>query len=1052
MIRTVAVAYGDAALNRLEALVRDAKHGDPLAPATVVVSTNLVGVSVRRALAVRSPRGVAAVNVLTLHRLAELIGSENVVQKRSPVSNPVLASAVRQVLRSEPGMFAPVADHPATELALVAIHRELADLDDEQLGVLARQSVRAGEVVRVHRRVDDRLASGFFDESDLCDAAVEAVPDSPERSRLGPVIVHLPTSMTHAGARVLQALEAAGHPVTILFGRTGHEEADAVTDRVAERIGVEVPVAEPIEVPVADAIISATDPDEEVRAAARVVAAVLRQGVPAHRIGLFYAAEEPYSRLVSEHLEAAGVPVTGPAVRTLAGSLAGRTLLLALAVADHDYRRDEVMALLTSAPVLDPDGRSVPAAAWDRISRDAGVFGGADWTPRLARVEAALRERAGLSERDERAWERTERQADRASELVEFMAHLRGLLSTDGVDQTWSGRAAHARSVLDSLLGGQRRRLIWPEAEQAAADRVERILDRLGGLDHLESTVDDEVFRRTLEEELESALRRSGRIGEGVVTGPIGSAVGVDFEHVVVVGLVEGTFPGRDLDDSLVPDREREALRGRMRLRADRVSLQHHDLLATLAGAAPRPPGPLDSGDSATAAVALGSRTLCLARGDLRSNSPRVPSRWALDCASALAGERIWGEELERTRAPWLFTLASFAGEVHTMVWPLNDHERRLALLADHDRSGEPLRDSAVVAADPGLSRAIDCALARRSGDFTRFDGNLDGLVLPQPGLDSPISPTRLETWVQCPHKYLMRTVLGVEPVEAPEDSLAITALDRGSLIHEVLELFLQANIEAGSLPGHDQPWSEDHREQLRQVLAEVAHRYEVQGLTGRDLMWRRALTSIETLLELALDDDDRARAEGGWAPLAAEQVFGFGEGPEVVLDLGDGRTVRFRGSADRIDRRPDGGLLIIDYKSGSEVPYKGLSAENPIGVGDRLQLPIYGLAARALHGSDEVEVTAQYWFVRPKTRKRIGYEITEDVLEQVRVALTAVLEGIAAGVFPQRPPEPSFAPFVECEYCDPDGLGTGDRHARWSRKRHAPELRAYVGMVEPDG
>ena len=30
---------------------------------------------------------------------------------------------------------------------------------------------------------------------------------------------------------------------------------------------------------------------------------------------------------------------------------------------------------------------------------------------------------------------------------------------------------------------------------------------------------------------------------------------------------------------------------------------------------------------------------------------------------------------------------------------------------------------------------------------------------------------------------------------------------------------------------------------------------------------------------------------------------------------------------------------------------------------------------------------------------------------------------------------------FVQCPFCDPDGMGTADRWREWERKQHAPEL-----------
>ena len=152
-------AYGRAASAALHDAVRAAKRDEALAPVTVVVPTNSVGVAARRRLAsgelgplASAGRGIAGVTFLTVYRLAELLAAPSLAAaRRRPVSTPVVASAVRGVLARAPGVFVSVAAHPATEEALVAAHRELADLDEAQLDLLAQQHPRAREVVRVHR-------------------------------------------------------------------------------------------------------------------------------------------------------------------------------------------------------------------------------------------------------------------------------------------------------------------------------------------------------------------------------------------------------------------------------------------------------------------------------------------------------------------------------------------------------------------------------------------------------------------------------------------------------------------------------------------------------------------------------------------------------------------------------------------------------------------------------------------------------------------------------------------------------------------------------------
>ena len=59
---------------------------------------------------------------------------------------------------------------------------------------------------------------------------------------------------------------------------------------------------------------------------------------------------------------------------------------------------------------------------------------------------------------------------------------------------------------------------------------------------------------------------------------------------------------------------------------------------------------------------------------------------------------------------------------------------------------------------------------------------------------------------------------------------------------------------------------------------------------------------------------------------MAAELAFGFpgAELGTVALDLPDGRAVRFRGFADRVDVADDGTLHVLDYKTGKADAYRG--------------------------------------------------------------------------------------------------------------------------------
>ena len=207
-----------------------AKRESPLAPVTVVVPGNSVGVAVRRLLASGelgpvSPAGVGliGVNFLTTFRLAELLAAPQLAAAgRRPVSTPVVAAAVRRVLATDPGaMFGRVASHPATEEALVGAHRELSDLDEAALTRLAAQSARAHEVVRIHRLVKEQLRAAWYDEHDLMLAAHDLVgAGAPLLGELGTVVCHLPQRVSPPAARLLRAV-ADRTDFVVVAGLTG---------------------------------------------------------------------------------------------------------------------------------------------------------------------------------------------------------------------------------------------------------------------------------------------------------------------------------------------------------------------------------------------------------------------------------------------------------------------------------------------------------------------------------------------------------------------------------------------------------------------------------------------------------------------------------------------------------------------------------------------------------------------------------------------------------------------------------------------------------------
>ncbi len=1038
-------AYGHEAALALRDAVATAKAGEPLAPVTVVVPSNHVGVASRRLLASGSLGpvtgtgvGLAAAAFVTTYRLAELLGASVLAgQGKRPVSTPVLAAAVRAELAADPGLFGPVAEHPATESALVSTYRELRDLSPAALDHLADSSDRAREVVRLHRAVRTRLEARWSDEEDLLTAAA-ALAGTSVAVELGALVVHLPQRLSRHGARLLVAL-AAHVPTTVIAGLTGIPAADSEVLQSLGRLGADarasVGVGDPTPVaPDRSIVLTASDGDEEVRAGVRAVVDAVRGGTRLDRIAILHASPKPYARLAHEQLRAAGIATNGAAVVPLAARVAGRTLLELLGLPAGGYRRQDVFAWLASAPILH-GGRLAPTTGWERLSREAAVVAGrGDWDMRLTQHALQCDERADESERDDEEPEwRTDRlraEAERARDLQRFvLGVVDDLTAAAARPRPWSEHAAWAERWLGRLLGGAGRRERWEDpAERTAAERVEVALRRLGALDAVEGPVTLDVFHRTLELELEQDLGRVGRFGDGVLVGSVEMGIGLDLDLVVILGLAEGSFPATVRDDSLLPDHERARTGDELVLRADRVERQHHQLVAALAGAR--------------------HQLLCVPRGDLRRSVERVPSRWVLDlCTHLAAAPRWWAHDLAASRQPWVRHVASFDAGLRHLDLPATAQEHRLrALLA--------AEGDLAATDDIGTALGADVIAARRSDRFTRFDGNLAGMPVASP-VDRTTSPTRLERWAACPHRHLVEDLLRAAPVENPEDNLMITPLDKGSLVHDALEHFLKAVLDRGpDKPQPGQPWTAPDHELLQEIGAAFCDRYEAQGLVGRPIFWARDRRRILADLDATLVVDSAHRITHGTAPLAAELAFGFVADslPAVEVVLPDGRTLRVRGRIDRIDITRDGSVHVVDYKTGSlRGGYDKLSEDDPVVGGTKLQLPLYGLAGRLAVKDPTAAVRAEYWFVTTRGEfKRAGYEITPEVLDQATHVLGEIVTGIEDGVFAPHPSPLSTFFWIDCHVCNPDGLGTAELRKQWDRKRHDPALARYADLAEP--
>lgn len=1010
--------------------VARAKPGDPLAPVVVVVPTDRLGVAARRGLARRGVgghAGVAGITVVTLRRLAESIATSTLTARgRMPVTRAVLVSALDRLLAEDPGLFREVADHPETPRALAQAHDHLRLLAPSVVSRLGATSTVAADVARLHRATTGLLAPTHYDEVDLLTTAAALVRAG--ETQLPTVLLFLPDAPDPIQAAFVTALAAATQ-VTAIIGVSGAVADGPVIDAWEGLLGAAIGPVIP-DAPVADAVIGATDPDDEVRSVVRDVVARLSRGTPGHRMAVLYGSRDPYARLLAEHLAHAGVTYNGRGVRPAGERILGRALRRVLALPSVDFRRDEVLALLADAPVR-WNGRRASSTRWERLSREAGVVRGGDWATRLAALAARRRAvaaaaravpdaAAGAGEWDEQA-------AVDAEALSDFVGDLTGRLAALAAASSWTDAANTLGALWVDVLGGDDLNHL-PDEERRSADLIDRIIRSLPSLDALGVTASLAALRELIELELDADLDRVGRAGVGVHVGPVSDGVGQDLDVVYIVGLAEGLFPPRPVDDPLLPDAARALTAGVLPTLRERVAREHRQFLAALACA---PPGTPDEP----------RRVLTFPRGDLRRGGLRVPSRWLVPTLARLRGidDLVATEWEPTTPTPGLCVEPSYTSAVTTAAIPGSDQEWRQRAHAA----------GAAVAADPVALRAQQMRAARRGDAWTRFDGLVGAKPYLAAQTSGVLSPTSLETWFTCPHQYLVKHVLGVREVEDPEEIVQIDPRTRGDVIHRVLDRFVQEALDAGAQPQAGAPWPAGDAERLAGIMDEEFAAEEGCGRVGLPRIWAATSRGMREDLRQFLASDSTRRARGRLTPLACELTFGRNAQPAVDVALGDGRTLRIRGSVDRVDEGP-AGLVVVDYKTGRSEGYKKIDPTNPTDHGRYLQLPLYATAARQLLGRPDAAVDVAYWFVtRGQRFEYVGYTVDERTTRATQAVLRVALDGIAGGLFPPRPK--SHSKGYPCPFCDPDDLGERTTVERFETLLGSDLLADYAGVIVGD-
>ncbi len=1041
-------------LERLEDALSDAvaraRPDDALAPVTVLIGQALLRPYLQRRLAAR---GIAQINVRFMlpHELAAELAPKDDRPRLTPAVERLL---VRETAESARGYFEGIAGREGFVKALRRLFRdlEMGGFTPESFAwaatasAVATNRAKLDELARIFASYEARRAA-FASAADMHRAADASGFE-------GPLLVY--------GVWAPRALESAliariAEPaaVTVFLPSSGNEadEAHQAFGAMLRDLGAEEEMLDTgddasafallrdavLRVPGGDAIetdavelIGASDTVREVWDAARTCLRWASDGMRFHEMAVVYRNADPYRALVDEIFAEAGIETYLHEGRLLASHPLGRRVLSVLELAAvGTFPRAGVMEFLTETELpratRDKYDRVRPSE-WETFTREAGIVEGAEqWEDRLERL--AKEKRADAEEDERRDW-----LADVANRVDTFRGFTRDFaaaLASRPDDGKWEEHLAWLKGIVAEY-----------------ADGVEPIIDALEDLKQLAAVtprVPFDVFCRAVRDDLESRdtsrvlnepVRLFGRRGVAVIDAT--SLRHLRFRGVYMLGAAERAWPPPPRPDPLLLEHERRSLN------------------AASVAALPMRTEPDDEALTFWLGLQAPSEQLRIsyARADAGRTGKHTPSYFLRAVVEALEGDRIDINKLESSKYVRRILSGSLAAPDGADPLSPAEYDRTLIHAYLHN-SGDTTGIRALASESPSFGRAIDARSARWGASLTAYDGTMISAGAIDAARDaSPfsaaVSPSRLEMYAECPYRYFLRYGLRIEPLQEPDDIERIDNLERGSLIHEILERFMREISAAGDPPRAEA--RERHIARLLDVAHDEGRKREERGLTGRPLLWAIDQRQIHEDLVRWYDVEVKYAA-AGMTPKGFEVSFGpmpsFGrEGDadpmsseEPLVLRVDGREIRLQGRIDRVDVDEERDRFrVIDYKTGK------FRRTEPFDHGKALQLPVYLRAASELLGIPPESGDAQYYFASGRggfQRKGMTGEELKERAGDFEQMLQTIADGVEAGMFAPNPGKGKET----CRWCDYTTICDAriDRIAQ--RKRGDERAEAYIAL-----
>ena len=478
------------------------------------------------------------------------------------------------------------------------------------------------------------------------------------------------------------------------------------------------------------------------------------------------------------------------------------------------------------------------------------------------------------------------------------------------------------------------------------------------------------------------------------------------FDYIFLLGIKEGSFPGRFREDPILLDHERE-----------KINVETSGTLKTARERNREVTGSLEMTITCAEKGWFGSFPAM----DLISGDEEFPSFYLVDVVRQIEGKSaisqdVYQDSLRNVRVPWALERADQC--LDPLEWSLHHLMNGTKGFIDHmmKKHDAPLAHVTAHSAYWGTQ-------------FNEYTGFIEMDGRKEPSGPGRFSATQLEGFMRCPYRWFIERRLGIRALEEPETLEKPDAMTIGSILHNVLETYMSKTKDPKN----------DHK-RLDRILTQTIKR---EAAATGDI----APIYLEKLKkDLGVLTDSFLKHAGEYLkderkPMFFEFAFG-NPYKECIRDkpvpLKIGRyKILLSGSIDRIDIKKKS-AFILDYKSSESKNYNTVEFMQ----GRRLQPALYAEAFMEIKGKalGIKEVNTGYLPLKGNAKEFVSPH-DKDRKQKLAKIINFIMGAMKTGY---------FFPTGDCDWCNYGNIcGKGIDRAAARKMKNAARNKKIMKLAK---